>query len=340
MIDKRITAIVSAYQSADYLVGRLQNLVDNPIYQAGALEIVVIDSNSPQDEGRIVSDFQRRHDDIHYLRTPERESVYAAWNRGIELSTAPYVINANTDDRFVAGGLSALANCLDEDSAVDVAYGDWLYTGVGNDHVNSQTDKVLFLYPDYDPLLFLYYQITGHAALVRRTAFDRIGVYNGGYLVYGDRDWMLRFASQGGMAQKVSAVVGLYYANDSGLENANPSATRELGQLRQHYTQSTVLPTLCRPNLAAASSQDLAEVYAEAGALGYDFFEFRGQRYSDLNLAAHLLSVAVKCDPSNPKALNGLAFVLEERGQHADAEVLRRALRRSVAATESATSVG
>jgi len=322
---KRVAAIVSAYESADYLVGRLQNLVDDSLYVAGELEIVVIDSNSPQDEGRIVADFQRRYQHIHYLRTPQRETVYAAWNRGIDLTTAPYVINANTDDRFLPGGIAALAALLDSDSTADVAYGDWLYTGHANDHIASTTEKVLFLYPDYDPLLFLYYQITGHAALIRRSAFDRIGKFDAGYSVYGDRDWMLRFANQGGLAQKVPTVVGLYHANESGLENANPSATRELGRLRQHYTQAAVLPTLCRPNQSTATAHDLAEIYAEAGARGHSFFEFRGQAYSDLNLAAHLLSIALKCDPANPKALEGLAFVLEERGQHDDALLLRRA---------------
>ena len=50
----RVSAIVSAYNSERYIVGRLQNLIDQSLYLKNQLEIIVIDSDSQQNEGQIV----------------------------------------------------------------------------------------------------------------------------------------------------------------------------------------------------------------------------------------------------------------------------------------------
>jgi hypothetical protein len=53
------------------------------------------------------------------------------------------------------------------------------------------------------PPLFLYYQITSHAVLLRRDVFDQIGYYDGNMKVFGDREFMLRFASSGFIAKRI-----------------------------------------------------------------------------------------------------------------------------------------
>jgi glycosyltransferase involved in cell wall biosynthesis len=92
-----ISAIVSTYNSEQFMRGCLEDLLAQTI--ADRMEIIVIDSASAQNEGAIVKEFQGRCGRIKYLRTPERESVYAAWNRGIKIAEGKYVTNANTDDR-------------------------------------------------------------------------------------------------------------------------------------------------------------------------------------------------------------------------------------------------
>ena len=75
-----VSAIVSAFNSELFIKGRLQNLVDQTLYQKKQLEIIVVDSCSQQNEGHIVKEFMRQFDHIVYVRTSKRESVYVAWN--------------------------------------------------------------------------------------------------------------------------------------------------------------------------------------------------------------------------------------------------------------------
>src|SRR5688572_6698772 len=93
----RVTAIVSTYQSERFIRGCLEDLEAQTI--AGQMEVIVVDSASPQNERQIVEEFQQRHSNITYVRTTERETLYAAWNRGIGMTRAPYITNANADDR-------------------------------------------------------------------------------------------------------------------------------------------------------------------------------------------------------------------------------------------------
>ena len=77
-----VSAIVSAYKSTRYLRGCLEDLENQTI--ADRLEIIVVDSNSPEDERSIIEEFQKRHSNVVYIRSEERETVYGAWNRGIK----------------------------------------------------------------------------------------------------------------------------------------------------------------------------------------------------------------------------------------------------------------
>ena len=155
MDEIKVSAIVSAYNSERFIYGRLKNLVEQTLFKNRQLEIIVIDSGSLQDEKRIVKEWMGNHKNIRYVRTEQRETVYAAWNRGIRLSRGKYVINANTDDRFSADGIEKLARELDADNEVQAVYGDWCVTKVENDTFDSGSEKFIFHYPEFfPPLLF------------------------------------------------------------------------------------------------------------------------------------------------------------------------------------------
>ncbi len=57
-----VSAIVSTYKSERFMRGLLEDLEAQTL--ADRLEIVIVDSNSPQNEGAIVKEFQKRYDNI------------------------------------------------------------------------------------------------------------------------------------------------------------------------------------------------------------------------------------------------------------------------------------
>ena len=58
------------------------------------------------------------------MRTENRESLYAAWNLGIQDADGIYLCNANTDDRHDEDCLERLSNALDENGKISLAYGN------------------------------------------------------------------------------------------------------------------------------------------------------------------------------------------------------------------------
>ncbi|MEB3186087.1 MAG: glycosyltransferase [bacterium] len=318
----RVTAYVSAYRSARFLQARLENLLHQTLYARGELEIVVIDSHSPEDERSIVESFQVAHPAIVYRRTDVRETVYAAWNRAIALASGRYLINANSDDRFALDALERLADALDEDSTLDAVYGDWLITRVENDTFDSATPKTLVGYPDFEPPLLLFFQITSHAALVRRSCFDRIGLFDPRYKVYGDREWMLRFALAGLRARHLPHVIGLYLESPSSVERASQEAVSEGQDLRDHHLAPERLWRLLGWSAPPLNSREQARACALLGAYGVASGTVDGKPARHLVFAARCFDRALEHDAMDPVALNNLGVIQAVSGKPHLAEAL------------------
>jgi glycosyltransferase involved in cell wall biosynthesis len=87
-----VSAIVSTYNAERFMRGCLADLAAQTI--ADRLEIIVVDTGSPQNEGAVVREFQQHYHNIVYIRTAQRESLYAAWNRGIQAARGKYILTS------------------------------------------------------------------------------------------------------------------------------------------------------------------------------------------------------------------------------------------------------
>lgn len=319
--DILVSAIVSTYNAERFIRDRLQNLIDQTLYKNQQLEIIVVDSNSLQNERAIVEEFMTSREGILYLRTSERESVYGAWNRGIKLASGSYVINANTDDRFAEDALERMASELDSDPGIHAVYGDWMATRVENDTFDSDTDKFVFHYPEFSPPLFFYYQVTSHAPLLRKDVFQQIGFYDERLRVFGDRDFMFRFSASGLKAKKIPHIVGLYLENPTSLERSEESAEREFASIREQYAAPEHFVRLFGCESIPGKTQ-LAELYALVGSLGKEFYLWNDRPISDFPFAAQFFAKALKLDPENIVALNNLGIIFCLHKQHQQAAQL------------------
>jgi glycosyltransferase involved in cell wall biosynthesis len=313
-----VSAIISVFNSRRFIQGRLKNLVTQTLYKKNQLEIIIVDSNSSQNEKAIIQEFMNRHKNIEYIYTSRTETVYGSWNRGIRLSKGRYIINANTDDRFTTYALECMANVLNVDSDISAVYGDWLVTQIENDFFESNSNKLLFSYPDFFPPLLFYYQITSHAPLIRKEVFDHIGFFDDRLKVFGDRDFMFRFATSGLKAKKIPFQIGLYLDNPKGLENTEGDAESEFTSIRNHFLNPDLFVRLFGfekiPDIRV-----LAELYAVTGSLGKDFYRFDNRSTSDFVFAVGLLCKALEFDPKNIKALNNLGVVMSSKGKPQEA---------------------
>jgi len=190
----KVSVITSLYNAADKLPNFLRALQMQTLNRDGQIELVLVDSHSPADELAALRQTELTFP-IPYLfvRTPERETIQTAWNRGIELSQAPYLSFLGVDETVRPDALDILAKHLDADERVDWVQANSLIT---------QTDKNGAL--DLDVMLYdregytqnhVYLEtcyLSWVGALYRRSIHDRCGYYDGTFGAAGDTEFKNR----------------------------------------------------------------------------------------------------------------------------------------------------
>ncbi|MFM9267672.1 glycosyltransferase [Tychonema sp. BBK16] len=230
----KVSAIVSTYNSEKFMRGCLQDLVDQILYKQGALEIIVIDSGSQQNEQAIVREFQAKYPHIVYDRTSERETLYAAWNRGIKMSHGAYITNANTDDRHRPDALEILAKYLDENATVSLVYADQLITATTNDtFANTQSEK-RWNWPAFDYSELERRCIIGPQPMWRKSLHQKYGYFRAEFMSAGDYEFWLRIGKTE-IIVHLPEILGLYCENQQGLQHSSTTSQQETRQIWDEY---------------------------------------------------------------------------------------------------------
>ncbi|HTV46276.1 MAG TPA: glycosyltransferase [Stellaceae bacterium] len=190
----RAAVIVSLYNAAEKLPTLLAMLQRQSLAARGELEIILIDSNSPGDERGAFAAFARQHDlPIVYARSAARETIQAAWNRGIKLARAPYLAFLGADEGLHPDALRRLAEALDGDPTADWAIADSLVTSVDRRGV-FDADVMPYDRRGYrQDLVYLetcYLSWVG--GLYRRSIHDRFGWYDESFTAAGDTEFKFR----------------------------------------------------------------------------------------------------------------------------------------------------
>ena len=219
-----VTAIVSTYNSERFMRGCLEDLECQTI--ADRLEIVVVDSGSTENERDIVAEFQQRHDNIRYIRT-ERETVYAAWNRGVKAASGKYLTNANTDDRHRKDAFEIQEKMLDLHPEFALVYGDVYVTETPNETFDKNTLVGTIPYPTFDRQNLINGNcLIGPQPMWRASVHDEYGYFDENMITSGDYEFWTRI-SQTKDFYHISQFLGLYMERGDSVEHSNRRAQYE-----------------------------------------------------------------------------------------------------------------
>lgn len=213
----QVSAIVSVYNAERFIRGCLRDLVNQTLYRQGRMEIVIINSGSGQNEDGIIEKYRRRYPNIQYIRTPQRETVYQAWNRGVRAATGRYLTNANTDDRHRPDALEIMAGELDRHPGVGLVYTDQVVSRIPNATFPRHHGD-LIAKPDYSPDRLRLGCCVGSQPMWRKSMHDEFGLFDETLTVAADWDFWLRIASKYPL-RRIPGFLGLYYNNESGVEH-------------------------------------------------------------------------------------------------------------------------
>lgn len=215
----KVTAIVSTYSAERFMRECLEDLVAQTIFPG--IEVIIVDAASPQNERSIVEEFQQRHPNIRYLRTEQREGLYAAWNRAIRLARGEYLTNANTDDRHAPHALETVARALDAHPEAGVAYASMAITDQENATLGTAPIRGRFKARKFDRRRLFHDCMPGPQPMWRRSLHDRFGLFDETFVTAGDYEFWLRIFGETRFLH-IPEVLGLFLQSPQSISNSDP----------------------------------------------------------------------------------------------------------------------
>jgi len=190
----RVAVIVSLYNAASKLRLFLSALAQQTLVREKLVEIILVDSGSKTNEHEVVKDFLSTCPlNSVYARSAQRETIQAAWNRGIHLSRAPYLVFLGADETLYPEALQVLADELDGHPGADWVMANSLVTEVDERGVFR---KDVMRYDrtggtkDHAYLETCYLSWVG--GMYRRSIHERFGYYDESFRAAGDTEFKNR----------------------------------------------------------------------------------------------------------------------------------------------------
>lgn len=194
----RVAVVIPCFNDGAYVIAAVES-----VREPEPVEVVVVDDGSTDPATlRAFDDLARAG-----VRVEHRPNggVAAARMTGVGATTAPYVFPLDADDELEPGCLTVLADALDADPTVALAYGHLVFTGDLQGRHRAQP---------WDAFTLLYANRWGAPCLYRRSALLAVGGWSF-HDTYEDWDLLLALAEHGYRGKPVDQVV-LYYRHYPG----------------------------------------------------------------------------------------------------------------------------
>lgn len=253
-----VTAIVAVYKAGRFVRGCLDDLLAQTLWAEGRMEIVVVDTGSPDGESEVVREYQARHgsDRIRLVRTEDRRGLYAAWNLGAQAARGRFLTNANADDRHREDALERQCAELESHPEVDLVYADEFLTYQENATMSRHVRAGVIRRPEFSSGIMMQGCHMGPHPMWRRSVHDRIGWFDEAFKSAGDYDFWCRMALAGMSMRHIPEYLGLYLENPHGICNGDPGlGHRETAAIKDAYgTRFPRPPADCTDNYVVAVS--------------------------------------------------------------------------------------
>lgn len=171
-------------------------------------ELIILDSFSDDGSWEYFQKIAKKDDRIFIKQIP-REGIYAGWNRCVGLARGEYVYIATSDDTMEPECLDKMISKLDKHPDCGICHCELkIIDENGNQHIDENWSTWKYFAPDwtgktvkrlapFDGLLHfglrtLYTSI--NQLLIRRSVFDRVGLFDTNWGTVGDFEWEMRAA--------------------------------------------------------------------------------------------------------------------------------------------------
>jgi glycosyltransferase involved in cell wall biosynthesis len=189
-----ISVIIPVYNGESFLAEAVDS-IQQQAYQP--LEIIIVDDGSTDSTKQLATAFGER---VRYVYQPNSGPA-AARNTGIGLARGVFIAFLDSDDLWSEDKLNLQFALLAGNPSVEIVLG---YTQMMR-LIEPNLDK-----PEFELYLKPWLSLSLGSALIKRTAFDKVGIFDETQFFCDDVDWFIR-ARELGILTLTHNEVTLYY---------------------------------------------------------------------------------------------------------------------------------
>jgi glycosyltransferase involved in cell wall biosynthesis len=209
-----VSVVIPVFNGEKFLREAVQSVLAQ---KYSSLEIIIVDDGSTDGTEKVARSLPET---VRYLRQPNKGPA-AARNRGIEYAQGSLIAFADADDLWPAAKLELQLPYLIGDPAVEIVMGRIQQVRL-SETVNGQTQAEKFAEPAFSVNL--------GSAVMRKTVFERVGLFDETMRYSEDVDWFMRAREDGAAIVTIDAVTLFYRQHEQNMTRGK--STSELNVLK------------------------------------------------------------------------------------------------------------
>lgn len=184
MPEPSVSIIIPTFNRA----AMIGHAIDSALRQDTSPEIIVVDDGSTDNTASVIDGYA--HDRIRYIHK-EHGGVSGARNRGVREARGEFIVWLDADDQLDKEALEIYGRVLKDEPDLDILYGQWLLVDERFCEIGRRA------FSEYEQSEMLPAMIHGctvpqGGTMVRRSCFDRVGVFDEDLPYAEDYDFFAR----------------------------------------------------------------------------------------------------------------------------------------------------
>jgi glycosyltransferase involved in cell wall biosynthesis/ADP-heptose:LPS heptosyltransferase/SAM-dependent methyltransferase len=250
-----VSVWMAVFNGEDYIARAIESVL---IQNYRNFELIVVDDGSTDRTADIVRGF--KNEPIKYF-FKENGGAASARNFGLKKSGGSFIVMLDSDDMMMPGFIARHLAAFEQHPEVDLVYCDDCL-------INEQDDCIRIInrpeYPDQNAFISDLFRcgfpIVPFRTCIRKSVFDKIGLYDQRLIVGEDYDMIRRFAKQGLKMAHLPAALYLRRLTANGLSRSFNAAKAKshfevIRRFTETFTEEQLFPELCWEGLSVEQKQ-------------------------------------------------------------------------------------
>ncbi|OAI44766.1 hypothetical protein AYO44_13585 [Planctomycetaceae bacterium SCGC AG-212-F19] len=260
-----MTVITPTFNRARFL----DETIDSVLAQTyPRIEYIVLDDGSTDNTQEILQGYEGRLQTYTHPNMGETRTV----NKGWQLAKGKYVFTVNSDDPVCPELVATAVQFMEDRPDVLAAYPDWVII----DEHSRPTQPITTAEYDYATMVAWHHCMPGPGTIMRRQAFERLGLRDPRFRYVADYEYWLRLGLHGRMARipQTLATWRTHATNLTTTARGRLMAAEHIAVIRRLFRRAN-LPEVVRK----FHRQALATAYFVAGLTTAPAARWQAQRY-------------------------------------------------------------